>query len=345
MINKALIFGTTGQDGSYLSELLLNEGIIVHGTKRRSSSINTGRVEHLLENPNFHLHHGDITDTASVFSLINKVKPDVIFNLAAQSHVGVSFNEPEYTGQVDAIGTLRVLEAIKEIDQNIIYYQASTSELFGGLSQEPLNEKTPLNPRSPYAAAKLYAYYLTKQYRDGYGLKCYNGILFNHESPRRGENFVTRKITTEIGRLVRGESSGFSLGNLDAKRDWGHARDYVEAMLIMIKHSPPDDYVVATGEAYSIREFLVEAFNVLGIKIAFSGQKEDEFAYVTAMTEKNRGGSIHIGQKVVTIDAKYYRPLEVPHLLGDADKFMQISGWKPKTDFKQLVTEMVNADV
>jgi GDPmannose 4,6-dehydratase len=345
MLSKALIFGTTGQDGSYLSELLLSNGVEVHGSKRRSSSINTMRVDHLLTRSDFHLHHADITDTASVFSLVNKIKPDVIFNLAAQSHVGVSFNEPEYTGQVDAIGTLRVLEAIKELDDNIIYYQASTSELFGGLSEEPLNELTPLNPRSPYAAAKLYAYYLTKQYREGYGLKCYNGILFNHESPRRGENFVTRKITTELSKLVRGEVSSFSLGNLDAKRDWGHAQDYVEAMMTMVLTCPPDDYVVATGAAHSIRDFLTVAFRVIGVEIKFHGKQMNETAIVTEITNNKLSGQIQMGQKVLSIDAKYYRPLEVPHLLGDASKFMTASGWAPKISFTELVAEMVHADV
>ncbi|MDB2323476.1 GDP-mannose 4,6-dehydratase [Planktomarina temperata] len=345
MISKALIFGTTGQDGSYLSELLLEKNIEVHGTKRRSSSINTMRVDHLLKRRDFHLHHADITDTASVFSLVNRTKPDVIFNLAAQSHVGVSFNEPEYTGQVDAIGTLRVLEAIKELDDNIIYYQASTSELFGGLSEEPLNELTPLNPRSPYAAAKLYAYYLTKQYREGYGLRCYNGILFNHESPRRGENFVTRKITTELSKLVRGETRSFSLGNLDAKRDWGHARDYVAAMMTMVLTCPPDDYVVATGEAHSIRDFLRAAFEVIGVEIEFHGKELNEHAVVVTIADENMSGQLQVGQKVLSIDAKYYRPLEVPHLLGDASKFMAASGWSPKISFNELVTEMVHADV
>ncbi len=345
-MKKTLIFGVTGQDGSYLSELLLDKGHEVIGVKRRSSSINTKRVDHLESNHKFELIHGDITDTSSVYSIINKYKPDCIYNLAAQSHVGVSFNEPEYTSQVDAIGTLRILEAIKTLIPHSKFYQASTSELYGGLSGELLNEKTVFNPRSPYAAAKLYSYYLVKQYREGYGLKTYNGILFNHESPRRGENFVSRKITTELKKILNQNSEFVSLGNLNSVRDWGHAKDYVEAMVIMLESCSPDDYVVSTGNCYSVRDFCIQSFLETGNVIEFSGEGLNEVATVVGHTSSNiTDKKIKIGQTVVRVNEKYFRPLDVPHLHGDSNKFRNLTGWMPKYDFKSLVNEMVKFDV
>lgn len=345
-MSTALIFGVTGQDGSYLSELLLKEGFRVIGVKRRSSSINTMRIEHLFSNPNFEVVHGDVTDTSSVYSIIAKYKPEHIYNLAAQSHVGVSFNEPEYTSQVDAIGTLRILEAARTLVPSVKFYQASTSELYGGLGGGYLSESTAFNPRSPYAAAKLYGYYLVKQYRDGYGLNAYNGILFNHESPRRGENFVSRKITLEIGAILNGKSQYISLGNLNSIRDWGHAQDYVDAMYVMLQNCKPDDYVVSTGNCYSVRDFCREAFALTGHVIEFDGNGLDEIATVVEHIDSEiTSRRIPIGGTVVKVSDKYFRPLDVPHLLGDSTKFRNASGWSPKCDFETLVREMVLTDV
>lgn len=349
-MKKALIFGVTGQDGSYLSEHLLNLGYKVVGVKRRSSSVNTGRINHILEsysNERYELLHGDITDTSSVHNLIRNVSPDEIYNLAAQSHVGVSFNEPEYTSQVDAIGTLRLLEAAKAIVPDAKIYQASTSELYGGLGGGLLSESTNFNPRSPYAAAKLYAFYLVKQYREAYGLKAYNGILFNHESPRRGENFVSRKITLELNRLMMGKIDSIYLGNLNSVRDWGHAKDYVEAMHLMLNETEPDDYVVATGQCYSVREFCIKAFQATGHIINFRGEGRNEVGYIVdyCTPAVNNNKKIQLGTEVIKVSQKYFRPLDVPHLLGDATKFKQKSSWMPKITFENLVLEMVNNDL
>jgi GDPmannose 4,6-dehydratase len=348
-MKKALIFGITGQDGSYLAELLLSKGYQVVGVKRRSSSINTGRINHLIESnlgSKLELMHGDITDTSSVYTILNYTKPNEIYNLAAQSHVGVSFNEPEYTSQVDAIGTLRLLEATRTLVPSAKIYQASTSELYGGLNGGLLDEESGFNPRSPYAAAKLYAYYLVKQYREAYGLFAYNGILFNHESPRRGENFVSRKITLELNRLITGRAESIILGNLNSKRDWGHAKDYVEAMHIMLNKTKPDDYVIATGQCFSVREFCFKAFELTGHIIKFKGVGENEIGYIEDYCDSNFNVKrLKLGQVVIKISSKYYRPLEVPHLLGNADKFKKISGWNSKITFDELVYEMVKGDL
>jgi GDPmannose 4,6-dehydratase len=348
-MKTALIFGITGQDGSYLSELLLSEGYRVVGVKRRSSSRNTGRIDHLIDanyGERFELLHGDITDTSSVYSVLNYAKPDEIYNLAAQSHVGVSFNEPEYTSQVDAIGTLRLLEATRTIVPKAKLYQASTSELFGGLDGGVLHEDSGFNPRSPYAAAKLYAYYLVKQYREAYGLAAFNGILFNHESPRRGENFVSRKITLELARVIKGNIKTIYLGNLNSVRDWGHAKDYVEAMYIMVNKTAPDDYVVATGQCFSVRDFCYKSFELTGHQIQFKGQGVDEVGYISGYCDAALEASkLPIGQEVIKVSQKYFRPLEVPHLLGDAKKFKIKSGWSPKISFNELVFEMVKGDL
>ena len=348
-MKTALIYGVTGQDGSYLSEYLLKNDYRVIGVKRRSSSINTQRVDHLVKNYNqdqFNLMHGDITDTSSVYNIMSNVRPDEVYNLAAQSHVGVSFNEPEYTSQVDAVGTLRLIEAVKSIVPSSKYYQASTSELFGGLSGHLLNEGSNLNPRSPYAAAKLYAYYIVRQYREAYNINAYNGILFNHESPRRGENFVSRKITLSLKQIVNQEIEFIELGNLDAVRDWGHAKDYVEGMHLMLQKAPPDDYVLATGNCYSVRDFCIKAFDLIGCKIDFSGTGINETAKVIQHKEsKIKCNRPKVGQVVVKVDKKFFRPLEVPHLQGDPSKFMNLTGWKPKTDFDGLVFDMVESDL
>lgn len=348
-MKTALIFGVTGQDGSYLSELLIKKGYKVIGVKRRSSSINTGRLTHLMTEEyesQFELVHGDITDTSSVFNLVNYAKPDEIYNLAAQSHVGVSFHEPEYTSQVDAIGTLRLLEATREIAPSAKFYQASTSELFGGLSGTELNENSHFNPRSPYAAAKLYAYYLVKQYRQAYNLSAYNGILFNHESPRRGENFVSRKITLELSQILRGEKKFIQLGNLDSIRDWGHAKDYVSAMHIMINQTQPDDYVIATGQCHSVREFCIQAFLLTGHVLEFSGSGTDEIGTITSYTTpKIETPKLKLGEIAIKVHPKYFRPLEVPHLLGDSRKFRSLTNWSPEISFSSLVEEMVKGDI
>ncbi|MCL4229786.1 GDP-mannose 4,6-dehydratase [Candidatus Dependentiae bacterium] len=337
-MKRALITGITGQDGSYLSELLLAQGYEVHGIKRRSSSFNTGRVDHLFESTQarFFLHYGDMTDATNLIRIIQEVCPDEIYNLAAQSHVAVSFETPEYTAQADALGTLRLLEAIRilGLEKKTRFYQASTSELFGKVAEVPQSESTPFYPRSPYAVAKLYAYWITKNYREAYGLFACNGILFNHESPRRGETFVTRKITRAVARIHCGMQQCLYLGNLDARRDWGHAEDYVRAMWLMMQHNEPLDLVVATGHTHSVREFVEYAFAEIGVTIMWQGTGIKEVG-INAQT----------GATFVAVDPRYFRPTEVDVLLGDARKARGILGWEPRVSFHELVREMVAEDL
>ena len=328
-MKKALITGITGQDGSYLAELLLKKGYQVHGIVRRASLINTHRIDHIYEN--IKLHYGDLTDAVSIMSIIKEVEPSEIYNLGAQSHVKVSFKIPEYTGQVDAMGTLRVLEAVRMLgmEKDVRIYQASTSELYGGISDAPLTETTPFHPRSPYGVAKLYGYWIIKNYREAYGMHCSSGILFNHESERRGETFVTRKITRGLSRISVGMEKLLRLGNIHAKRDWGHARDYVEAMWLMLQQDKPDDYVIATGEQHSVKDFVDEAAPYFGFKLEWMGEGLDETAF-----------DWNTKKPVIIIDPEYFRPAEVESLLGDATKAKNVLGWEPKTSFKQLVEEM-----
>jgi GDPmannose 4,6-dehydratase len=337
---KALITGVTGQDGAYLAELLLDKGYEVHGVKRRTSLFNTDRIDHLYQDPHethrrFILHYGDMTDSSSLVRIIQEVQPDEIYNLAAQSHVAVSFEEPEYTANSDALGALRVLEAIRilKLESKTRFYQASTSELYGLVQESPQKETTPFYPRSPYAVAKLYAYWITVNYREAYGMFACNGILFNHESPVRGETFVTRKITRALSRIKLGLQDCLFLGNLDAKRDWGHARDYVEAMWLVLQQSKPDDFVIATGEQHSVRDFVGAAAHELGVAIRWQGQ---------GVAEK---GYDELGRCVVAVDPRYFRPTEVETLLGDASKARTQLGWTPRTTFRQLVAEMVREDL
>jgi GDPmannose 4,6-dehydratase len=341
-IKKALITGVTGQDGAYLSELLLDKGYEVHGIKRRTSMFNTQRIDHLFEDMQggedhrLKLHHGDLTDSSSLIRIIQEVQPDEIYNLGAQSHVKVSFEEPEYSADTDALGTLRLLEAMRilGLSGKTKFYQASTSELYGLVQEIPQRETTPFYPRSPYAVAKLYAYWIVVNYREAYNIYACNGILFNHESPLRGETFVTRKITRAVSRISLGIQKRLLLGNLDAKRDWGHARDYVEAMWLMLQQGAPDDFVVATGEQHSVREFVELAFGELGHEIRWEGQDVNE-----------KGLDARTGEVLVAVDPTYYRPTEVETLLGDPSKANRQLGWKPKTSFRELVTEMVAADL
>ena len=328
-MKKALITGITGQDGSYLAELLLKKGYQVHGVVRRASLINTHRIDHIYEK--IKLHYGDLTDAVSIMGIIKEVEPSEIYNLGAQSHVKVSFKIPEYTGQVDAMGTLRVLEAVRMLgmEKDVRIYQASTSELYGGISDAPLTETTPFHPRSPYGVAKLYGYWIIKNYREAYGMHCSSGILFNHESERRGETFVTRKITRGLSRISVGMEKLLRLGNIHAKRDWGHARDYVEAMWLMLQQDKPDDYVIATGEQYSVKDFIEEAAPYFGFKLEWMGEGLDETAF-----------DWNTKKPVIIIDPEYFRPAEVESLLGDATKAKNVLGWEPKTSFKQLVEEM-----
>ena len=335
----ALITGITGQDGAYLAEFLLAKGYVVHGLKRRSSSFNTSRIDHLITDERspdcrFFSHFGDMTDSMSLVHVIQKVRPDEIYNLAAQSHVAVSFEEPEYTANSDALGALRVLEAIRilGLEKTCRYYQASSSELYGLVQEMPQTERTPFYPRSPYAVSKLYAYWITVNYREAYGIYACNGILFNHESPIRGETFVTRKITRALSRIKLGMKKCLYLGNLDARRDWGHARDYVEMQWLMLQQDKADDFVIATGIQYSVRDFVNAAAKELGLKITWSGSGVDE------------RGHNEQGECIVAVDARYFRPTEVDTLLGDASKAREILGWTPKTSFKQLVREMVAED-
>ena len=337
----ALITGATGQDGAYLAESLLSKGYVVHGVKRRSSSFNTERLDHLIHDPHeadvsFHLHYGDVTDATNIIRIVQQTQPDEIYNLAAQSHVQVSFETPEYTANADALGTLRLLEAIRILgrEDKTRFYQASTSELFGKAQERPQRETTPFYPRSPYAAAKLYAYWITVNYREAYGMHASNGILFNHESPIRGETFVTRKITRAVASIECGLQQKLFLGNLDALRDWGHARDFVEGMWLILQQDTPDDYVLATGESHSVREFVEKAFSHIGKTIVWRGSGVEE-----------KGVDKSTGQVLIEVDPRYFRPTEVDALLGDPSKARAKLGWRHKTSFDKLVAEMVNADM
>lgn len=352
MENKvALITGVTGQDGAYLSELLLSKGYIVHGIKRRSSMFNTNRIDHIYQDPhidgqlNFKLHYGDLTDSSNIIRIIQEVQPDEIYNLGAMSHVKVSFDSPEYTANVDALGILRILEAVRLlglIDKTKVY-QASTSELYGMVQEIPQTEKTPFYPRSPYAVAKMYAYWIIVNYREAYNMFACNGILFNHESPIRGETFVTRKITRAAAKISLGLQKKLYLGNLDSKRDWGHAKDYVEAMWRMLQTDKPEDFVIATGVTTTVRDFVNHAFNEVGIKIQFSGEGIEEKGIVVAVDNPDCG--LSVGDEIISIDERYFRPTEVELLIGDATKAKTQLGWEPQYNLKELVAEMVNSDV
>jgi GDPmannose 4,6-dehydratase len=345
----ALVTGITGQDGAYLAEFLLKKGYEVHGIKRRASSFNTGRIDHLYQDPhvdnrNFILHYGDMTDSSNLIRIVQQVQPDEVYNLAAQSHVQVSFEEPEYTANADGLGALRLLEAIRllGLEKKSRFYQASTSELYGLVQEVPQKETTPFYPRSPYAVAKLYAYWITVNYREAYGLYACNGILFNHESPLRGETFVTRKITRAMARIALGLQGCLYLGNLSALRDWGHARDYVEMMWLMLQQAKAEDFVIATGRQISVREFVRLAAAELGIELAFSGADAAEIGTVKAVTKP--GMACKPGDVVVRVDSRYFRPTEVETLLGDPSKAERLLGWRPRTTVSELVTEMVKAD-
>ncbi|MBR29822.1 MAG: GDP-mannose 4,6-dehydratase [Spirochaetaceae bacterium] len=333
MSKIALITGISGQDGSYLAELLLEKGYMVHGIVRRASLFNRERIEHLHGNPKLKLHYGDLTDSSNLNRILEKVAPDEIYNLAAQSHVQVSFEVPEYTAEADAVGTLRLLDAIKDTGVKARFYQASTSELYGKVQEVPQTEKTPFYPRSPYAVAKLYAFWMVVNYRESYGLHASNGILFNHESPRRGENFVTRKITLGVAKIRAGLQEHITMGNIDARRDWGFAGDYVRMMWMMLQQPQPDDYVVATGEMHSVREFIEKSFALTGVDIAWEGKDENE-----------TGIDKSTGKVVVKIDPKFYRPAEVEQLLGNPAKAKEKLNWEPEVKFEQLVEMMVRAD-
>ncbi len=340
----------TGQDGAYLSELLLEKGYVVHGLKRRSSSFNTQRIDHLYEdlhcdNPRFILHYGDMTDSANLIRLIKEIQPEEIYNLAAMSHVHVSFDMPEYVANVDGIGTLRLLEAVRllNLEKKTKIYQASTSELFGKVQEVPQKETTPFYPRSPYAIAKLYAYWTIVNYREAYNMFACNGILFNHESPVRGETFVTRKITMGVAKIVKGLQDKLYLGNLDAKRDWGHAKDYVRMMWMILQHDKPEDWVIATGKTTSIRDVVKMAFDFLGIELEFFGKGINEKAYVKSC--KNPNYQIQIGKEVINIDSNYFRPTEVDLLVGDSSKAKEKLGWKAEINLKELIHEMVMTDL
>src|ERR1022692_84453 len=349
-MKRALITGITGQDGAYLAELLLGKGYEVHGIKRRASSFNTDRIDHLYQDPHerglrLHLHYGDLTDASNLIRIIQQVQPDEIYNLAAQSHVGVSFETPEYTANSDALGTLRVLEAIRilGLEKKTRFYQASTSEMFGKVREVPQCETTPFYPRSPYGAAKVYAYWITVNYREAYGLFACNGILFNHESPLRGETFVTRKITRGVAKIGLGMQEKLYLGNLDAQRDWGHAKDYVEAMWLMLQQDKPEDFVVATGVTTPVRKFVEMAFEELGIEIIFKGSGIKEVGIVKSCS--NPDFQLEEGKEVVKVDQNYFRPTEVDLLIGDATKAKEKLGWKPTYTLKELVKEMVAVDL
>jgi len=338
-MKKALITGITGQDGSYLAELLLDKGYEVHGIIRRASTFNTQRIDHIYQDPHeenirLKLHYGDMTDSSNLSRLVEKINPDEIYNLAAQSHVGTSFEIPEYTTDVDAMGTLRLLDAIKEGEVDCKFYQASTSELYGEVQEVPQTEKTPFYPRSPYAAAKLYAYWIVKNYREAYDLFAVNGILFNHESPRRGKRFVTRKITRAVARITKGKQDKIYLGNMNAKRDWGYAKDYVKMMWMMLQHDTPEDYVIATGETHTVREFVETAFSHVDVDIKWQGEGVDE-----------KGIDKETGKVLVEVDPKYFRPTEVDLLIGDPSKAKEELGWEPEIKFKELVQLMVQSDL
>ena len=350
MSKVAFITGVTGQDGAYLSELLLEKGYVVHGLKRRSSSFNTQRIDHLYEdlhcdNPRFIVHYGDMTDSANLIRLIKEIQPEEIYNLAAMSHVHVSFDMPEYVANVDGIGTLRLLEAVRllNLEKKTKIYQASTSELFGKVQEVPQKETTPFYPRSPYAIAKLYAYWTIVNYREAYNMFACNGILFNHESPVRGETFVTRKITMGVAKIVKGLQDKLYLGNLDAQRDWGHAKDYVRMMWMILQHDKPEDWVIATGKTTSIRDVVKMAFDFLGIELEFFGKGINEKAYVKSC--KNPNYQIQIGKEVINIDSNYFRPTEVDLLVGDSSKAKEKLGWKAEINLKELIHEMVMTDL
>ncbi len=349
-MKKALITGITGQDGAYLTELLLEKGYEVHGIKRRSSLFNTGRIDHLYQDPhvdsrNLILHYGDLTDSTNLIRIVQEVQPDEIYNLGAMSHVQVSFDSPEYTADTDGIGTLRLLEAIRilGLTKKTKLYQASTSELYGLVQEVPQKETTPFYPRSPYAVAKLYAYWIIVNYREAYGIHASNGILFNHESPLRGETFVTRKITRAAAKIGLGLQDKVYLGNMDAKRDWGHAKDYVEMMWLMLQQDEPDDYVVATGVTTTVRDFVKMAFREIGVELAFKGEGEKEVGVV--VSSSNPDYQLQEGKEVVAVDPRYYRPTEVELLIGDPTKAKEKLGWTLKYDLQQLVSEMVNNDI
>jgi GDPmannose 4,6-dehydratase len=346
----AFITGVTGQDGAYLSEFLLKKGYIVHGLKRRSSQFNTDRIDHLyqdphIENRNFYLHYGDMTDSTNLIRLIKEIQPDEIYNLAAMSHVHVSFEVAEYTGNADGLGTLRILDAVRllGLENKTRIYQASTSELYGKVQEVPQTETTPFYPRSPYAVAKMYAYWITVNYREAYGMYACNGILFNHESPIRGETFVTRKITRAASRIALGLQDKLYLGNLDAQRDWGHAKDYVRMMWMILQADQPEDWVIATGKTTAVREFVKMAFNEVGIELEFKGVGVDEKAYVAKCNDTRF--QLTIGTEVVAVDPKYFRPTEVDLLIGDASKAKNKLGWVPEYDLQDLITDMMQSDI
>ncbi len=358
-MKTALITGITGQDGAYLAEFLLKKGYMVHGIKRRSSLLNTDRIDHLYQDPheknlNLKLHYGDLTDSSNLIRIIQETQPDEIYNLAAMSHVHVSFEEPEYTANADGLGTLRILEAIRicGLTNKTRIYQASTSELYGLVQAVPQSETTPFYPRSPYAVAKLYAYWITVNYREAYNMFACNGILFNHESPLRGETFVTRKITRAASKIVLGMQDKIFLGNLNAQRDWGHAKDYIEAMYLILQQDVAEDYVIATGKTTSIRDFVKLAFIELGITIAFKGSDENEIGYIEAIDniklkelEIDKDFSLKIGDELIAVDPRYFRPTEVELLIGDSTKSQTKLGWKPKYDLQALVTDMMESDL
>lgn len=356
-MKKAVITGITGQDGAYLAEYLLRKGYEVHGIKRRTSLINTDRIDHLYQDPHevsrrLYLHYGDMTDSSSLVRVIQQVQPDEVYNLAAQSHVAVSFEEPEYTADSDALGTLRMLEAIRilGLSESCRFYQASTSELYGKVRQTPQSETTPFYPRSPYGVAKLYAYWITVNYREAYGMYACNGVLFNHESPTRGETFVTRKITQGLARVALGLQDTLFLGNLDAKRDWGHAKDYVIAQWLILQQPEPEDYVIATGEQHTVREFVNRAAGELGLVLSWEGRGEQEVGKIAEIhpvpdySEISSDNTLNVGDVVVRLDPRYLRPSEVETLLGDASKAKSKLGWSPEVSFAELVTEMVAQD-
>ena len=351
MVKRALITGITGQDGSYLAEFLLDKGYEVHGIKRRSSLFNTGRIDHIFQdphnpNPRLKLHYGDLSDTSNLTRILREVEPDEVYNLGAQSHVAVSFEAPEYTADVDAIGTLRLLEAIRFLgfEKKTRFYQASTSELYGLVQETPQRETTPFHPRSPYAVAKMYAYWITVNYREAYGLYACNGILFNHESPRRGETFVTRKITRGLANIAQGLEECLYMGNIDALRDWGHAKDYVRMQWMMLQQDAPEDFVIATGVQYSVRDFIQWTVGELGIKLRFEGKGVEEVAIVEAVTS-NKAPGVAPGQIVIRIDPRYFRPAEVETLLGDPTKAREKLGWTPEITAQEMCCEMVATDL
>jgi GDPmannose 4,6-dehydratase len=351
-LKTALITGTTGQDGSYLAELLLQKGYQVHGLKRRASLFNTQRVDHIYQDPHekhprFTLHYGDLTDTSNLVRLVQETQPDEIYNLGAQSHVAVSFESPEYTADVDALGTLRLLEAIRilGLEKKTRFYQASTSELYGLVQEIPQKETTPFYPRSPYAVAKLYAYWITVNYREAYGIYACNGILFNHESPRRGETFVTRKITRGLANIAQGLDDCLYMGNMNALRDWGHAKDYVEMQWLMLQQETPEDFVIATGKQFSVRDFICWTAEELGIKLEFQGEAEAEKGVVCKILDPKKSPGVKLGQEVVRVDPRYYRPTEVETLLGDPTKAKEKLDWQPTISAREMCSEMVMEDL